>query len=116
MKRTFTVAALFALGLAVQVIGLSTNVMEDMVANHYYDTRYFYQLGYSPIPGQLRLMAKYAGGAPAPLGMGFDRWFLFADKAGIPVWLICLLMALMTAGLVLSGWRLVRTLRTSQTS
>jgi len=108
--------ALFAIGLAVQVIGLSTNVLEDMVANHYYDARYFYQLGYSPITGQLRLIAKYMGGAPAGLGMGFDRWFLFATKAGIPMWIIGLMMAIMTAVLVVSGSLLMRTLRTSQPS
>ena len=108
--------ALFALGLAVQMIGLSTNVIEDMVANHYYDARYFYQLGYSPITGQLRLIAKYVGGAPSALGMGFDRWFLFAAKAGVPGWIIALLMTVMTVGLVLSGWGLVRTIRTSRAS
>jgi hypothetical protein len=110
-KKAF--AALFAIGLAVQVIGLSTNVLEDMVANHYYDARYFYQTNYSPITGQLRLVAKYMGGAPAPLGMGFDRWFLFADKAGVPGWIIGVLMAIMTAGLVVSGWRLLKQLRTA---
>jgi len=103
--------ALFAFGLAVQVIGLSTNVLEDMVANHYYDARYFYQTGYSPITGQLRLIAKYAGGAPAPLGMGFDRWFLFAEKAGFPMWLIAALLAIMTAGLAISGWKVWKQVR-----
>ena len=100
-------AAAFVAGLAVQVIGLSTNVMEDMVNNHYYDARYYYQIGYSPIAGQLRLIAKYVGGAPAPLGMGFDRWFVFAPKAGMPLWIVVSLVTVMMAGLVLSGWKLL---------
>jgi len=110
-KKAFI--ALFAFGLAVQVIGLSTNVIEDMVANHYYDARYFYQTNYSPITGQLRLFAKYLGGAPAPLGMGFDRWFLFAEKAGIPGWIIFMLLAIMTTGLAVSGWTLLRQVRSA---
>ena len=100
----------FVCGVLVQVIGLSTNIMEDMVNNHYYDPRYFYQMGYSPIPGQLRLIGKYAGGAPAPLGMGFDRWFLFAAKAGMPGWIIVSMLGIILAGLALTGWKLVRSL------
>ena len=105
--------AVVGVGLAVQVIGLSTNIMEDMVANHYYDARYFYQLNYSPITGQLRLIAKYMGGAAAPLGMGFDRWFLFAAKAGIPGWIIALLLIIFSLGLLLSGWKLMQEVRGS---
>jgi hypothetical protein len=100
-------AAAFVLGLAVQLIGLSTNVIEDMVSHHYYDARYYYQIGYSPIAGQLRLIAKYMSGAPAPLGMGFDRWFLFAPKAGMPHWIIGVLLTIMIVGLLLSGWKLL---------
>ncbi len=98
----------FFAGLAVQVIGLSTNILEDMVNNHYYNAGYFYQMDYSPIPGQLHLIAKYLGGAPAPLGMGFDRWFLFVAKAGVPGWIIACLLAIMVAGLAVSGWKLLR--------
>ena len=101
----------FIAGLFVQLVGLSTNIMEDMVANHYYDTRYFYRLGYSPINGQLRLIEKYLWGAPAPLGMGFDRWFLFAQKAGVPGWLIVVLAVPMLVVLLATGWSLSRTLR-----
>ncbi|MGZ4789712.1 MAG: hypothetical protein ACXVZX_14435, partial [Terriglobales bacterium] len=106
-------AALFIAGLLVQLIGLSTNVMEDMVNNHYYDPRYFYQMGYSPISGQLHLIAKYITGVPAPLGMGFDRWFLFAAKAGMPAWIIGSLLTIMIAGLAFSGWKLLGAVRDS---
>lgn len=108
-----TLAVVFAAGLLVELIGLSTNIMEDMVANHYYDARWYYQMGYSPISGQLRLIAKYIGGATAPLGIGFDRWFLFAAKAGVPGWIVGLLLAMMTAGLLISGRMLARELRRS---
>ena len=103
--------AAFSLGVVVQAIGLSTNILEDMVNNHYYDARWYYQMGYSPIAGQLRLIAKYLAGAPAPLGMGFDRWFLFAAKAGMPGWIIAAMLAGMTVGLVVSGWKLLRLVR-----
>jgi hypothetical protein len=51
---------------------------------------------------------KYAAGAPAALGMGFDRWFLFATKAGVPGWIVATLLAIMMLGLALSGWKLLR--------
>jgi hypothetical protein len=103
----------FGLGFVVQVIGLSTNIVEDMVRNHYYDAKWNYQIGYSAITGQLRLIAKYLGGAPAGLGMGFDRWFLFLAKAGVPGSTIALLLAPMVVGLVITGWLLVREFRTA---
>jgi hypothetical protein len=102
----------FALGLLVQAIGLSTNIVEDMVTNHYYDAQWNYQIGYSAISGQLRLIAKYLGGAPAPLGMGFDRWFLFIGKAGMPHATVLMLLVPMLVGLLASGWFLLRDFRT----
>lgn len=105
--------AVFGVGLVIQMIGLSTNIIEDMVANHYYNAGWYYRMSYSAITGQLRLIAKYIGGAPAPLGMGFDRWFLFATKAGVPAWIVAALFLLMTAGFLISQFRLLRLLQKS---
>ena len=99
---------LFFTGVLVQLIGLSTNILEDMVRNHYYYSNWQYRWSYSALAGQLSLIVKYLGGAPAPLGYGFDRWFLFLRKAGAStasVWLLALPMLL---GFVLSGWVLLR--------
>jgi hypothetical protein len=98
----------FGLGLIVQLIGLSTNIVEDMVTNHYYDASWTYQIGYSAISGQLRLITKYLGGAPAGLGMGFDRWFIFLSKAGVPGTTIAMLLVPMLLGTVVAGWLLVK--------
>lgn len=103
--------ASFVSGSLVQAIGLSTNIVEDMVTNHYYDAQWNYQIGYSAISGQLRLLSKYLGGAPAPLGMGFDRWFLFMAKAGMPQATILMMIVPMVVGLLVSGWLLVREFR-----
>lgn len=101
----------FGLGFIIQAIGLSTNIVEDMVTNHYYDASWNYQIGYSAISGQLHLIVKYLGGAPAQLGMGFDRWFLFMSKAGMPTSTIAILLLPMLAGVVVCGWLLVREFR-----
>ena len=104
-------AAVFALGLLVQVIGLSTNIIEDMVENRYYDAKWNYQLGYSALTGQLHLIGKYLGGAPAALGMGFDRWFLFLLKAGVPGSTVAMILIPMVIGFLISGWMLWREFR-----
>jgi hypothetical protein len=101
----------FGLGFVIQAIGLSMNIVEDMVTNHYYDTSWNYQIGYSAITGQLHLIAKYLGGTPAQLGMGFDRWFLFMGKAGLPVSTIAMLLVPMVGGFLVCGWLLVREFR-----
>lgn len=69
-------------GFIVQVIGLSTNIIEDMVRHHYYDANWDYQMGYNAISGQLQLIWKYLHVAPNALGLGWDRWFVFLRQAG----------------------------------
>ena len=99
---------LFGLGVAIQLIGLSTNILEDMVRHQYYYANWEYRWSYSAITGQLRLIAKYLGGAPAPLGFGFDRWFVFLRKAGAPLGAILTLVIPMLAGALISGRMLLR--------
>jgi hypothetical protein len=98
-------------GFIVQAIGLATNIIEDMVVNHYYDKNWDYQIGYSAITGQLRLIWKYLHVAPNGLGLGWDRWFVFLRDAGvsstirIPIILLFLLGAIVFGQLT---WRAVR--------
>jgi hypothetical protein len=97
-------AALFALGVLIQLVGLSTNIVEDMVRNHYYYSNWQYRWSYSAVTGQLSLIGKYLGGAPAPLGYGFDRWFLFLSKSGASAAAVWVLVLVMAVGFVVSGW------------
>jgi hypothetical protein len=99
-------ATLFAVGVIIQVIGLSTNMMEDMIRNHYYVGNWVYRLAYSPITGQLRLIFKYIHTRPAKLGLGFDRWFLFLPAAGMPKWIVAALAVPAVAITALSGIKL----------
>jgi hypothetical protein len=105
-RRVFWVS--FTIGTFIQLLGLSMNIVEDMVTHQYYDAQYNYQIGYSAIAGQFRLLAKYLGGADAPLGMGFDRWFLFVHRAGVPNTTVLLLMLPMVLGVAITGWMLYR--------
>jgi hypothetical protein len=98
-------------GFVVQAIGLSTNMIEDMVENHYYDAHYDYQMWYSPITGQLRLIWKYLHVAPTGLGLGWDRWFVFLRQAGANAAVLHGIAAIFLCGAVGFGyltWRAVK--------
>jgi hypothetical protein len=99
---------LFVTSLLVQLIGLSTNVLEDMVRNHYYYSNWQYRWSYSALVGQLMLIGKYLGGAPAPLGYGFDRWFLFLRKAGASAGAVWALALPMLVGWATTAWMLAK--------
>ncbi len=100
------------LGFAVQVIGLSTNVLEDMVSNHYYNQNWDYQMSYAPIPGQLQLIWEYLHAAPTQIGLGWDRWFLLWQAAGVSPALTTTFVALFMAAALtfaLLTWRSLKT-------
>jgi hypothetical protein len=40
--------------------------------------------------------------------MGFDRWFIFLSKAGVPGTTIAMLLVPMLLGTVVAGWLLVK--------
>jgi hypothetical protein len=98
-------------GLMVQLIGLLTNPMEDMVRNHYYAGNWDYRLSYSPISGQLRLIWKYLHQAPAGLGLGWDRWFLFLHAAGAARLLVCGIELFFAAAAIVFGYMTWRSLQ-----
>lgn len=79
-----TVFTLAIIGFAVQLITYSTSFLEDQVNGRgYYDAHFDYRLSYAPLVTQTERLLAYAGGRPAPLGLGFDRWFVFLSKLGI---------------------------------
>jgi hypothetical protein len=95
-------------GFLVQAISLSTNVLEDMVRNHYYVGNFEYRMSYSPLSGQLRLIWKYLHSSPAVVGGGWDRWFLMLHAAGANPWVLAGIVSLMfgaalTFGILLRG-------------
>jgi len=46
--------------------------------------------------------------SPAPLGRGFDRWFVFLAKAGVKRGTIAAILICEIAGLAFCGWHLRR--------
>ena len=98
-------------GFLVQAIGLSTNILEDMVRNHYYIGNWDYRMSYSPITGQLQLIWKYLHVEPTAVGLGWDRWFVLLRAAGASPSLMTGITSLMLAGALIFGlltWRAVR--------
>jgi hypothetical protein len=102
--------AVFALGFLVQALGMTTSFLEADVAGGYYDPQYNYRMSFSPIAMHIHLLAHYATSGAAPIGRGFDRWWVFLSKAGVPAGTLWLLAAVLLAGVVVSSWRLRRAL------
>jgi len=106
---------LFAAGVLVQGISISTSFLEDQATGSYYDAQWNYRMEYSSIVGQGRLLLHYmTTSQPAPIGLGFDRWFVFLGKAGVSRGLLATGLCLELAGLVFFCWRLKKVL--SQTA
>jgi hypothetical protein len=108
--RLRTVAgALVLAGALVNVIGLATSPLEDMAGGRYYDAQLRYRLDYNPIQGQLGLLVKYASDLrPAPIGLGFDRWFVFLHKGGVSTTWLTLVGGTLAVACLFSGWQLKR--------
>ena len=101
--------ALVLMGAAVNVIGLATSPLEDMAGGRYYDERLHYRLDYNPLQGQLGLLLKYISDpSPAPIGLGFDRWFVFLHKGGVSTAWLALVGSVAAAGCAVAGWQLAR--------
>jgi hypothetical protein len=102
-KFRIALVLIFIAGIAVQLIGLSTSFLEDQASGSYYDQQWNYRMDYS-LAGQGRLLLKYLSSpAPAPLGKGFDWWFVFLGKAGVPGWIKILLLLLAAVGMALAA-------------
>jgi hypothetical protein len=102
---------LFAAGMFVQVISISTSFLEDQATGRYYDAQWNYRMEYSSIVGQGRLLLHYTTTSQAALiGLGFDRWFVFLGKAGVSSSLLAAGLCVELAGLLFFGWRLRKAL------
>ncbi|MGC2765742.1 MAG: hypothetical protein WB607_09570 [Candidatus Acidiferrum sp.] len=112
-NRTRVVAiVLTILGAAVQIISIATSFMESQVpAGVYYDRNWNYQINYS-IGSQVQvLMHHLMNRAPAGLGLGFDRWFVFLAKVGVSQSTLLAIFCVMLAGEIASAVALHRTLK-----
>ena len=109
--RKLAIVVLF-LGMGVQCISLATSFMEDQVPpGRYYDASWTYRLTYS-LSGQIHLLWRYlVSGAPARLGLGWDRWFVFLYKGGVSAGTLAALGLVMLAGFGISLAMLAKTWR-----
>ncbi len=99
--------ALLVAGFLIQGIGMATSFLEDMATGAYYDANWAYRADYSPVPRMSRQLYNYVKSpTPAPLGRGFDRWFVFLTKAGVARRTIAAGLLLELSGLLFFCWRL----------
>jgi hypothetical protein len=107
---------LAAVGFAVQVITYSTSFLENQAIGHgdYYDSKLNYRMAYDSLVVQTKALIAYSKGKPAPVGLGFDRWFVFLHKLGIAAYAEVLIAVVPTLVLVLSMVRLRQLLRTKR--
>jgi len=100
---------LFIAGFLVQAIGLTMSFLQADVAGDYYAARNNYRMSFSPIAMHIHLLLHYAAtSTPAPIGQGFDKWWVFLSKAGVSNGAVGILAGLLLTGAAASGWWLQR--------
>jgi len=109
LKVGLRIAALT--GFLVQIVSMATSFLEAHVGHGYFDDRYRYQFFYCQFAVQLRLLWKYATGAPHQLGTGWDRWFIFLYDAGIPKSFIAVVLSLECLAVLVLGYFVQREYR-----
>jgi hypothetical protein len=93
-------------GIFVQLTSMATSFLEDEAGGSYYDHFWNLKTNYAPLISQTKLWIHYAfSPAPAAIGRGFDRWFVFLAKAGISHTMIALGLSLEIAGLLFCLWK-----------
>ncbi len=108
--------AVFAAGFFVQAIGTTTSFLEADVAGGYYDAQYNYRMSFSPVAMHIHLLAHYAASGAAPIGQGFDKWWVFLSKAGISSGALWILASALIAGTLVSAWWLRHQYRNTMAS
>jgi len=102
---------LFLAGFLIQVIGISTSFLEDQATGRYFDEHWTYRPSYSPIPSMSRRLLYYIRSPkPAPMGLGFDRWFVFLAKTGVARSTLAAGVSFEFTGLLFCAWFLRRAL------
>lgn len=103
---------LSVIGFVVQAITYSTSFLEDQAIGFgsYYDSKLNYRMTYDPLVIQTKRLFEYINGKPAPIGLGFDRWFVFLHKMGVAAYTEIIIAAVPIFLLGLSLVRLRRLL------
>jgi hypothetical protein len=110
----YTAVVLLFAGILVQLTGMATSFLEDQANGSYYDHVWNLRMSYAPLLSQTQLWLHYAASsAAAPIGRGFDRWFVFLGKAEISRGTILAGIFLEASGLMFCLYRLRRTLKKS---
>lgn len=107
--------ALTILGAAVQIVSMATSFMESQVpAGVYYGQNWVYQMNYS-LWSQVQVLAHHiANPAPARLGLGFDRWFVFLGKLGVSHVTLAAVFCFFAIGFLWSSESLRRALKAAR--
>jgi hypothetical protein len=100
--RLLAIAVLVA-GFFVQAVGSATSFLEADAAGGYYDAQYNYRMSFSPIAMHIHLLLHYATSRAAPIGQGFDKWWVFLSKAGVSAGSLWILAAALLVGAFASG-------------
>jgi hypothetical protein len=105
----WTAALTSIIGFVVQALGLATNYLESQENGAYYDPQFNYRLSYLGPVEQAKLFLHYVKSpASAPIGNGFDRWWLFLTKGGVAPGTAAALVLSVLAAMALSAWWLGR--------
>ena len=115
-KTRFLAMAVFIAGFFVQAIGSATSFLEADVAGGYYDAQYNYRMSFSPIAMHIHLLLHYATSGAAPLGRGFDKWWVFLSKEGISTGALWIFAGVLLVGAAVSAWWLRREYSTDNVS
>ncbi|HXX56188.1 MAG TPA: hypothetical protein VEJ17_00170 [Candidatus Nitrosotalea sp.] len=113
-KKSTRAAAivLTAIGVAVQLLSIATSFMESQVpAGVYYGPNWTYNMRYSLWSQAKVLLHHLANPAPARVGLGFDRWFVFLAKVGVAHSTLAALFCVMLIGGIISEEGLRRSIK-----
>ena len=61
-------------------------------------------MSFSPIAMHIHLLLHYAASGAAPIGRGFDKWWVFLSKAGVSALALYSLAGMLILGAVISAW------------
>jgi hypothetical protein len=61
-------------------------------------------MSFSPIAMHVHLLMHYATAEAAPIGRGFDKWWVFLSKAGVANQSLLSIAAVLIAGAAISAW------------
>ena len=104
--------ALFVAGFAVQAIGVTTSFLQAAIIGGYYDATFTYRMSFAPVWLQIRTAWFYATSPiAAPIGLGFDRWWLLLAKAGVAQGTLWATGIFEIAGASIAAWALWRSWR-----